>query len=125
MIYSRASFPGHALNDSLKKLDYESGDFSDQYHVIQALKKHQQSIKGENEQEIKDAFFVSGIIVMPAYSKIYFSPSKVLVKTDALGYRQETLINNTDKSGKLVLADRDKANQGTVIFHTQDIKEVW
>ncbi|MGZ8550342.1 MAG: hypothetical protein ACXWV2_06760, partial [Chitinophagaceae bacterium] len=125
IVYSRASFPGHPLNDSLKKLDFESGNFLDQYHVIQALKKHQQSIKGENEQEIKDAFFVSGIMVMPAYSKLYFTHSKVLIKTDAPGYHQEMLINKDSRSGKLVLADRDKTNQGTVNFHTQDLKEVW
>ncbi|MFN2440122.1 MAG: hypothetical protein ABR503_13040, partial [Chitinophagaceae bacterium] len=86
---------------------------------------HQQSIKSENEQQIKDAFFVSGIMVLPAYSKMYFTPSKTLIKTDALGYNQELLINNTDKSGKLVLADRDKNNVGTVNFHTEDINEVW
>ncbi len=125
IIVSRSSFPGHPLNDSLKSLDFESGDFLDQYHVIQALKKHQRSIKGENEQEIKDAFFVSGIIVMPAYSKMYFTPSKALIKTDALGYHQEMLFNKADNSGKLVVSDRDKTNQGTVNFHTQDIKEVW
>ena len=124
-IYSRASFPGHPVNDSLKKLDFESGDFLDQHHVIQALKKHQQSIKGENEQEIKDAFFVSGIMVIPAYSKMFFSPSKALVKTDALGYHQEMLINKVDNTGKLVLADRDKINQGTIRFHFQEVKEVW
>jgi len=125
IIYSRTSFPGHPLNDSLKKLDFESGDFLDQHHAIQALKKHQQSIKGANEQEIKDAFFVSGIMVMPAYSKMYFTSSKALIKTDALGYHQDLLINNTDKSGKLVLTDRDKTNQGTVNFQTPEINEVW
>jgi len=124
-IYSRASFPGHPLNDSLKKLDFESGDFLDQHHVIQALKKHQQSINGENEQEIKDAFFVSGIMVLPVYSKMYFTPSKALIKTDALGYHQELLINHTNKSGKLVITDRDKTNQGTITFHTPEINEVW
>lgn len=125
LLYSRTSFPGHPLNDSLKKLDYESGDFLDQDHVIQALKTHQQSIKGENEQEIKDAFFVSGIMILPAYSKMYYTPSKALIKTDALGYYQELLINHADKSGKLVLADRDKNNVGTVNFHPQEINEVW
>lgn len=125
IIYSRTSFPGHPLNDSIKKLDFESGDFLDQYGVIQDLKKHQKSIKGENEKEIKDAFFISGMMLMPAYSKMYLSPSKVLVKTYALGYRQEMLINNNENTGKLVLSDRDKTNQGTVNFNTQDIKEVW
>ncbi len=74
IVVSRTSFPGHALNDLLKKLDFENGDFLDQHHVIQALKKHQKSIKAENEQQIKDVFFVSGIMVLPAYSKIYFLP---------------------------------------------------
>lgn len=125
IIYSRTSFPGHPLNDSLKKLDYESVDFIEQYNVIQALKTYQKSIKAENEQQIKDVFFISGIMVIPAYQKMYFTPSKALIKTDALGYHQEILINNTDNSGKLVLAYRDKTNQGTVNFLTQDIKEVW
>lgn len=125
IVYSRTSYPGHPLNDSLKKLDYESGDFVEQYNVIQALKKHQQSIKEQDEQAIKDAFFVSGIMVMPAYSKMYFTTSKALIKTDALGYHQEVLINMADKSGKLVLADRDKTNQGTVNFNTDDMPEVW
>jgi len=124
IIYSRTSFPGHPLNDSLKTLDFESGDFVDQYKVIDALKKHQKSIKGETEQQIKDAFFVSGMMVIPAYSKMYFTSSKSLIKTDALGYHQETLINTFDNSGKLVLADRDKTNQGTIKFATKDIKEV-
>jgi len=125
IIYSRASFPGHPLNDSLKTLDFETGDFSAQYHVIQDLKKHQQSIKAEQEQEIKDAFFVSAIMLLPAYSKMYFTSSKALIKTDALGYHQEILINTSDNSGKLILSDRDKTNRGTINFHTLDIKEVW
>ncbi len=125
IVYSRTSFPGHPLNDSLKKLDFENGDFLQQNHAINALKKLQQSIKGTNEQEIKDAFFISGIMVMPAYSKMYYTPSKALIKTDALGYHQELLINNTATSGKLVLADRDKNNQGTVNFPTPVINEVW
>jgi hypothetical protein len=125
IVYSRTSFPGHPLNDSLKKLDYESGDFLEQYGVIQDLKKHQKSIKEQDEQGIKDAFFVSGIMVMPAYSKMYFTPTKTLIKTDALGYHQEVLINSENHTGKLVLADRDKTNQGTINFHTDDMQEVW
>lgn len=124
IIYSRTSFPGHSINDSIKQLDFESGDFVEQYKVIDALKKHQKSIAGQNEQEIKDAFFVSGMMVIPAYSKMYFTSSKSLIKTDALGYHQETLINTANNSGKVVLADRDKTNQGTIKFATQDIKEV-
>ena len=125
IVYSRASFPGHPLNDSLVQLDFETGDFLDQYQVIQALKKHQQSIKGENEQEIKDAFFASGMVLMPVYSKMYLTPSKVLIKTEALGYHQEMMIDKVENSAKLVLADRDKNNQGTIKFQAQDVKEVW
>ena len=125
IVYSRASFPGHPVNDSLKKLDFESGDFLEQYAVIQDLKKHQKTIKSTNEQEIKDAFFISGMMLLPAYSKLYLSPSKVLVKTYALGYQQEMLANTSENTGLLVLTDRDKNNQGTVKFNTSDIKEVW
>ncbi len=124
-LYSRTSFPGHPLNDSLKKIDYVGGDNQYQENVIQELKQYQRSIKGVNEQEIKDAYFISGIMVMPAYSRMYFNPEKELIKTDALGYHQELLINHADDSAVLVLADRDKANQGTVNFNTRDISEVW
>jgi len=125
VVYSRTSFPGHLLNDSLKTLDFESGDFVEQYKVIDALKKHQKSIKGETEQEIKDAFFVSGMMILPAYSKMYFTPSKKLIKTDALGYNQETLLNSVDKTGKIFFADRNKTNEGTIHFNTENFKEVW
>jgi len=124
-LYSRASFPGHPLNDSLKNIDYEKGDYLEQDHIIQALKKYQRSIKGEKEQDIKDAFFISGIMVLPAYSKMYFTPSKTLIKTDALGYHQELLINHAMDSAILVVSDRDKANQGAVSFRPKEISEVW
>ena len=125
IIVSRASFPGNPVNDSIKRLDFENGNSADNSYVIQALKKHQQSIKGENEQEIKDAYFISGIILMPVYSTMHFTPMKTLIKTDALGYHQEMLTNKVDNTGKMVVADRDKTNQVTVNFSLQDIKEVW
>jgi hypothetical protein len=46
---------------------------------------------------------------------MYFTSSKALIKTDALGYHQEILINTSDNSGKLILSDRDKTNRGTII----------
>lgn len=125
VVYSRTSFPGHPINDALKKLDYEKGDFVEQYNAIQALGKYQKSIKGENQQEINDAFFVSAIMLIPSYSKMYYSSKKILVKTEALGYNQETLINIVENSGMLILSDRNKSDQGTIRFKTQDIKEVW
>src|SRR5688572_21460884 len=67
ILYSRSTFPGHVLHDSLRNLYHEKGGALERDKVIQALKKHQQSIKGGNEQEIKDAFFISGIMVMPIY----------------------------------------------------------
>ncbi|MGZ5191620.1 MAG: hypothetical protein ACXWCZ_11420, partial [Flavisolibacter sp.] len=112
IIYSRTTFPGHPLNDSIKSLDFESGDFLQQHNVIQVLKKYQQSIEQNNEQSIKDAFFISGIMVLPIYSKLYFSTEKTFVSTDALGYNHHILIDET--SGKLVLSDRNKTNQGTI-----------
>ena len=60
IVYSRTTFPGHKLNDSIKSLGFVNGDFVKQYDVIQALKKYQQLIGQVNEQEIKDAFFASG-----------------------------------------------------------------
>lgn len=125
VVYSRTSFPGHPLNDTLKTLDFESGDFVEQYKVINALKKHQKTITGTQEQDIKDAFFVSGMMVIPAYSKMYFTPSKKLILTNALGYDQETFINSADQSGKIFFADRDKTNQGTIHFKTENFKEIW
>lgn len=116
LVYSRTTFPGHPLNDSLKKLDYESGDFLEQFNVIQALKKHQKSIKAENEQGIKDVFFVSAIMILPAYSKMYFTPQKALIRTDALGYHQESFINITEKWGKISLADREKKTRELFVF---------
>jgi hypothetical protein len=125
IVYSRTSFPDHPLNDSLRKLDFESGDFLKQHNVIQDLKKHQQSYKSQNEQEIKDAFFVSGIIVTPAYSKMYFTPSKTLVKTDALGYHQQLLVDTKEQTGRLIIADNGKDNEGTINFNMSDLLEVW
>lgn len=123
IIYSRTTFPGHKLNDSIKSLDFETGDFVRQYDVIQALKKYQQTISQDNEQAIKDAFFISGMMVLPLYTKMYVSPAMTLVSTDALGYHQEIVFQ--DNSGKLILSDRNKTNQGTVNFQKEDIKEVW
>jgi len=125
LLYSKTTYPGHPLNDSLKKLDFENGDFVEQYNVIQDLKKHQKSITAQNEQDIKDAFFVSGIMILPAYSKMYYTPYKQLIITNALGYQQETFINSADQSGKIYFADRDKTNQGTIHFNTESFKEVW
>ena len=124
IIYSRATFPGHLVNDSLKRLD-AGGDDADRHHVVQLLKKYQQSIKGENEQEIKDQFFISGMLLMPIYSQMYYSPLKVFVKTDALGYQQQLLLNKENHTGKLVVADLDKINRVTVNFNLQDLNEVW
>ncbi len=125
VVYSRTSFPGHPLNDSIKTLDFESSDFEEQYKVIDALKKHQKSIKAENEQDVKDAFFISGMMILPAYSKMYYTPSKKLILTNALGYQQETFINSTNKTGKIFFADRDKTSQGTIHFNSENFNEVW
>lgn len=125
VIYSKATFPGHALNDTFKKLDLENPEFLDQSNLIDALKKHQQSIQGMQEQQIKDAFFISGMMLLPVYSKMYYTPDKSVIETYALGYRQQTLVDNTEKTGKLVLLARDKNNQGTIGFKTREIKEVW
>ena len=125
IIYSRTSFPGHPLNDTIKALKFYNGDFNKQSRVIQALKEYQQSIKQEDEQSIKDAFFISAMMVLPQYSQMYFTRAGSLVKTYALGYSQEVVVNNQEHSGKLVLVDRDKNNQGTINFSTNDTLEVW
>jgi GLPGLI family protein len=125
VISCKTSFPGHALNDTLNQLDLESGNAREQYKAIGILKRHQKSIAGENEQEIKDAFFVSGMMLMPLYSKMYFTVSKLLIETNALGYHQEALMNSDDNSAKIVIADRENTNQGTIKFSKQDLKEVW
>jgi hypothetical protein len=123
VVYSRATFPGHPLYASLKALDFQNGDFNKQSHTIKELKEYQQSIKQENEEGIKDAFFISGIMVLPQYSKMYLSANGSLVQTQALGYQQETFINNN--TGRLSVADRNKTNQVTVDFAATDMLEVW
>ena len=125
IIYSKTTFPGHALNETFKKLDLENPEFLDQSNLIDALKKYQQSINGMQEQDIKDGFFISGMMLLPVYSKMYYTSAKSVIETYALGYRQQTLIDNTGKTGKLVLLARDKSNQGTIAFKTNEIKEVW
>jgi hypothetical protein len=123
IIYSRATFPGHPLYASLKALDFQNGDFNKQSHTIKELKEYQQSLKQEDEQGIKDAFFISGIMVLPQYSKMYLTPNGSLVQTDALGYQQETFISNS--AGRMNVTDRDKTNQVTVDFAPADMLEVW
>jgi GLPGLI family protein len=125
IISCKTSFPGHPLNDTLNQLDLESGDAGEYYKAISVLKKHQKSIAGVNEQEIKDAFFVSGMMLMPVNSKMYFTASKLLIQTNALGYHQDALMSSDDNSAKIVIADRDNTNQGTIKFSKQDLKEVW
>lgn len=125
IVYSKASFPGHPVNEAFKKVDFESGDFTDLNNVIEELKKYQKSIQGMQEQDIKDTYFASAITFLPVYSKMYFTPSKALIESYALGFRQQTLISNTEHSGKMVLNDREKENSVTITFKTDDLKEVW
>ena len=125
VIYSRTSFPGHPLNDTLKKIDFANGDFLAQYNLIQELKKHQQSIQGYNEQDVRDAFFASGMMILPLYSKTYFTPKEMRVSTMALGFQQETYLNTNTNGGKIVIKDRDDENRGTVIFDLPEIRKSW
>lgn len=125
ILYSKTSFPNHPLNDTIKTLQFESSDFVEQYHVIQALKHHQQGIAARNNQEVKDVFFVSGMMVLPIYTKTYISPKKALVHIDAFGYHQKVLIDNSEGTAKMVIHDRKKDNSGTIWFQTQDLLYVW
>jgi GLPGLI family protein len=125
VIHSKTSFPGHTSDEAYKKVDFESGDFNDQHNIIKDLKKHQQSLKQTNEQEIKDAFFASAITLLPAYSKMHFTPNNIKVETYALGYRQQTLFNKTEKVGKMVLQDKERNNPVTINFNIEDLLEVW
>lgn len=124
-VYTKTTFPNHPLNEAIKDLQFETGDYTEQHGVIQALKKHQQSIGSKNEQEIKDAFFVSGMMVLPAYTKTYFTTEKTLVHTEALGYNLRVLINNNEERAKMVIHDRDKNNIGTIHFQLQDMAYAW
>ncbi|HWJ90841.1 MAG TPA: hypothetical protein VNR87_07000 [Flavisolibacter sp.] len=122
IIYTRASFPGHALYNTLKAIEF-NGDLTKQLEAIDDLKKYQRSLAQENEQQIKDAFFVSGLMVLPQYSKMYFTPAASLVQIQALGYQQETMIAGT--AGRMTLADRDRTNQVTINFPAGNLLDVW
>lgn len=125
IIYSRTTFPGHVFHDSLKNLGFELNDLLQKHSIVEKLKKYQQSIQQDNEQSIKDAFFISGLMILPMYSKMYYSPSKIFIHSDAIGYHQKFMMDKNDQSGKFQLTDYGRSNQGTIHFKLAQMPEVW
>ena len=125
VIISRTVFTGHPLTEVLQQVSFRKDSAAERSEVIDALKRHQGSITGSTEQEVKDAFFVSAIMLMPIHTEFYYQKQRSFTRTFALGYHQETLLDQKQKTGKMVISDRDNINQGTIHFELDDVKEVW
>lgn len=118
IIYSKASFPGHPVEEILKRIDFNKGGIDNQYKALR------ETIA--NAPEVKDdQMYLMALALMPVFSKTFVTPETSLTQLLALGYEWHALFNHREGKGRIFLQTHDLTERGTINFPLPELRKIW